>query len=39
MLCIKQNAFLYLADRLEFNPFEHESAVENFECDNDEDDD
>ena len=29
----------YLADRLEFNPFEHESAVENFECDNDEDDD
>jgi hypothetical protein len=30
---------LYFADRLEFNPSEHEFAVENFECDNDEDDD
>jgi hypothetical protein len=30
---------LYFADRLEFIPSEHEFAVENFECDNDEDDD
>ena len=30
---------LYFADRPEFNPSEHEFAVENFECDNDEDDD
>ena len=30
---------LYFADRLEFNSSEHEFAVENFECDNDEDDD
>ena len=30
---------LYFADRLEFNPSEHEFDVENFECDNDEVDD